>query len=53
MLSSNWVDNRLSWPTEDIETMLAAVLEESSVQQYKQAEQPARAEQYSLFAAEE
>jgi len=43
----------LPWPIEDIETMLAAVLEESSVQQYKQAEQPARAEQYSLFAAEE
>src|SRR5579863_3095723 len=40
----------LPWPTEDSEEVFAPLLAESTAQQQKQHEQPARTEQFSLFA---
>lgn len=43
----------LPWPIGDIEAVFAPLLAESATQQQKQYEQPARTEQFSLFATEE
>ena len=43
----------LLWPTGDIEAVFAPLLAESAAQQQKQSEQPARTEQFTLFATEE